>query len=71
LTLHDCQNNQKLRSFRILYVRAENFGSVFFVAVTTTAGYVPKRFGVNGGVEFLITPFEGESRGRFISVIGK
>ena len=30
LTLHDCQNNQKLRSFRIPYVRAEDFGSVFF-----------------------------------------
>src|SRR4029434_3802600 len=31
----------------------------------------PNVFGFNGGVEFLITPFEGESHGRFISVIGE
>ena len=72
LTLHDCQNNQKLRSFRIPYVRAEDFGSVFLVAVTTTARLCSQTFfGFNGGVEFLITPFEGESHGRFIPVIGE
>jgi len=47
LTPHDCdcfQNKQKLRSFRILYVRAEDFGSVFFVAVTTTARLCSQTF---------------------------
>ena len=72
LTLHDCdsfQNNQKLRSFRILYIRA--VAQCFLLQSRRLPGYVPKRFGFNGGVEFLITPFEGESHGRFIPVIGE
>jgi hypothetical protein len=52
-------------AFEILYVGAEDFGSVLFVAVTTTARSCSQTFfGFNGGVEFLITPFEGESHGR-------
>jgi hypothetical protein len=50
---------QKLRSFRIPYVRAEDFGSVFFVAVTTTARLCSQTsFGFNDEVYSSLHPLK-------------
>src|SRR5688572_12896402 len=58
---------------RYLFLGLRGCGSGFEMLLQSPRllGYVRKSFRIHRRVEFLFTIFEGESHGRFISLIGK